>query len=388
MTHFSNPSKDSQDLNNLVNFSKKKSFFNPIVQPKLSINQPNDVYEQEADAMADKVMRMPDSLANNNSFFKPSTIQRKCAHCEEDDKMAQRKETNNDVTAASTQTEDYINTLSGGKPLSKNERSFFEPRMGYDFSDVKIHTDTDATKSARSINALAYTTGNSIVFNENQFSPETEPGKKILAHELTHVVQQSNNSFIQRTPNPPGWDELHNYKHPGSVVVRFTHFKTANATSDPFNDYAAKAKTLLQQHNLGMAVVEGGEINFQTPLQDLDDVKNLRMEAHKKFQDTTPRLPVISAVYSSVKGFDASNLNGQTVKNTDWLPFVILNSSNKSTDNVTLLHETGHAANVPGNVDLPVRPNDTVQNFMLYGANRTDMLKQQVIAIANAYFSK
>ncbi|MDQ2752854.1 MAG: hypothetical protein M3R72_07510, partial [Bacteroidota bacterium] len=95
-------------------------------QPKLSINQPNDVYEQEADAMANKVMRMPDSLVNNNSFFKPLTIQRKCAHCEEEDKMAQRKETNNDVTAASTQTEDYINTLSGGKPLSKNERSFFE----------------------------------------------------------------------------------------------------------------------------------------------------------------------------------------------------------------------------------------------------------------------
>ena len=75
-------------------------------QPKLTINQPNDVYEQEADAMADKVMRMPDSLSNNNSFFKPSTILRKCAHCEEEDKMAQRKETNNDVTAASTQTED------------------------------------------------------------------------------------------------------------------------------------------------------------------------------------------------------------------------------------------------------------------------------------------
>src|SRR5262249_51142380 len=59
-----------------------------------------------------------------------------------------------------------------------------------DFSDVKIHTDHAASKSAQSINALAYTTGNNIVFNQNQFSPESESGKKLLAHELTHVVQQ------------------------------------------------------------------------------------------------------------------------------------------------------------------------------------------------------
>ena len=204
---------------------------------------------------------------------------------------------------------------------------------------------------------------------------------------LTNTVQQESVPSIQRNPNPPGWDELHNYKHPGSVKVRLTHFKTSNAASDPFNDYAAKAKSMLQEHNLGLDIVEGGDIDFQTPLQDMDDVKNLRMAAHKKFQDTTPRLPVISAVYSSVKGFDASDLNGQAIKNTDWLPFVILNSANKSADSVTLLHEAGHAANVPGNTDLPVGPNDIVENFMLYGNNRTDMLKQQVIALATAYFS-
>lgn len=96
------------------------------MQPKLSINQPNDLYEQEADAMAEKVMRMPDSSVSNNYFFKPaiSSVQRKCAHCEEEEeKKAQRKESNNDPVA-STQTEDYINTLSGGRTLNDNERSF------------------------------------------------------------------------------------------------------------------------------------------------------------------------------------------------------------------------------------------------------------------------
>lgn len=173
----------------------KRSFF----QPKLSINQPNDVYEQEADAVADKVMRMPDPSINNNSFFKPAitSIQRKCAHCEEEEKKMQRKEINGDINA-SAETENYINTLSGGKQLDEKTRSFFEPRMGCDFTNVKIHTGTAAAKSAHAVNALAYTTGNNIVFNEGRFNPETDNGKRLLGHELTHVIQQKNEQGLQR----------------------------------------------------------------------------------------------------------------------------------------------------------------------------------------------
>ncbi len=167
-----------------------KSFF----QPKLTLNQPNDVYEQEADAMADKVMRMPDPTVSNNFFFKPaiSSLQRKCAQCDEEEKTAQRKETNNEEIAASHQTENYISTLSGGRALNENERHFFEPRMGYDFGNVRIHTDVGANASAKNINALAYTNGNNIVFGEAQYQPETDAGKKLIAHELVHVVQQNN----------------------------------------------------------------------------------------------------------------------------------------------------------------------------------------------------
>ena len=83
-----------------------------------------------------------------------------------------------------------------------------ENRFGYDFSRVKIHTDTVATKSAQSINALAYTSGNNIVFDEGQYSPNTANGKKLLAHELTHVVQQAKglqNKTIQRQSKKPDW---------------------------------------------------------------------------------------------------------------------------------------------------------------------------------------
>jgi hypothetical protein len=165
----------------------------PFFQPKLTINQPNDAYEVEADAMADKVMRM--EMPSNGLQLKPlpiSSVQRKCAHCEEEQKM-QRKEMNGSETTADAGLESYVGGLqSGGQTLSAEARSFYEPRFGYDFSNVKVHTDSIASKSAQSINALAYTSGSNIVFNSGQYSPNTDSGKRLLGHELTHVVQQGN----------------------------------------------------------------------------------------------------------------------------------------------------------------------------------------------------
>ncbi len=186
-------SKSSKE--NEINACKRKSssFFKPFFQPKLTINRPNDVYEQEADAVADKVMRMSDPAGSNNLFFKPaiSSIQRKCAHCEEENKKAQRKGNGSKESVASAQTEEYINSLSGGSTLNDRERNFFEPRMGYDLGNVKIHTNGKAAESAQSINALAYTSGNNIVFNTGQYSFDTDNGKRLLVHELTHSIQQN-----------------------------------------------------------------------------------------------------------------------------------------------------------------------------------------------------
>ncbi len=185
--------------------NKNHSFF----QSKLSINQPNDVYEQEADAMADKVMRMKDDNSAQSSFFKPSAInvQRKCQHCEEEEKkQLQRKEINNDETVATSSTENYISSINGkGRSLSTDERKFFEPRFGYDFSSVQLHTNAEANQSAKNINALAYTHQNNIVFNADQYQPNSNDGKKLMAHELTHVIQQNKNirtKKIQKQTSP------------------------------------------------------------------------------------------------------------------------------------------------------------------------------------------
>ena len=102
-------------------------------------------------------------------------------------------------TPSTSHTKNLVDDLNGAQQLPNEVRDYYEPRFGYDFSQVKINTGADAARSADSINALAYTTGNNIVFNTGQYSPHTASGQRLLAHELTHVVQQ-NMSDSQSVP--------------------------------------------------------------------------------------------------------------------------------------------------------------------------------------------
>ena len=137
-------------------------------QPKLSVNQPGDVHEQEADAFADSVMRMGEPPCHQSFFKATPVIQRKCQHCEEEEKQIHRKESSSE-TKIDTSTEKYIHSLSGGRQLDESERNFFEPRMGYDLSGVRLHAGAEANQSAKGINALAYTYGSDIVFGASQY---------------------------------------------------------------------------------------------------------------------------------------------------------------------------------------------------------------------------
>src|SRR5436190_1443823 len=96
----SNHYKNQISLSSSYGQKKESPFFKPFTQRQLTVNQPNDIYEQEADAMADKVMRTSDNDAQQTKFFQPSSlnVQRKCRECEEEKKKMQRKEINNDVT--------------------------------------------------------------------------------------------------------------------------------------------------------------------------------------------------------------------------------------------------------------------------------------------------
>ena len=111
------------------------------------------------------------------------------------------------VTAALEEQEpslvkDVVNS-DAGAPLAGETRDFMESRLGADFGDVRIHTDSKASESARSVQAHAYTVGNDVVFQSGKYEPESDSGKRMLAHELTHVVQQRSGP-VAGTPAPGG----------------------------------------------------------------------------------------------------------------------------------------------------------------------------------------
>jgi len=207
------------------------------LQAKLRIGQPGDVYEQEADRVADEVMRMPEPEVQRQVGLKggeeetlqtkplineitplvqihrqekteeevetiqakPLTeeitplVQRQAEPEEEEEEMLQAKEHSDLTSEISPNLEARINTIRGsGQPLSKSEVTFFEPRFGCDFNQVRLHTDTQADDAAKVMNARAFTLGNDIVFGAGQYAPQTTDGRYLMAHELTHVKQHTN----------------------------------------------------------------------------------------------------------------------------------------------------------------------------------------------------
>ncbi|HSZ60714.1 MAG TPA: DUF4157 domain-containing protein [Terriglobales bacterium] len=173
----------------------------PALQTKLTINQPGDRYEQEADRVAEQVMRMPESAAapdTRASGKDEVNLLRKCAECEKEEKL-QRKEIAEGTGLAPPIVHEILR--SPGQPLDTSARAFFEPRFGYDFRQVRVHHDAKAAGSCGSVNALAYTVGRNVVFGAGQYQPNTRAGRLLLAHELAHVAQshsQTSDSILQR----------------------------------------------------------------------------------------------------------------------------------------------------------------------------------------------
>jgi hypothetical protein len=156
------------------------------IMPKLQIASPYSPAEAQADAMAEHVV--------NTNF-----VQRKCAECDQEEKLQRKETSSTQGIAVDNHTSAAIENNRGvGNSLDAPTKSFMESRFNTNFSNVKIHTDNTAAQLNNNIQAKAFTTGNDIFFNEGQYNPGSESGKKLLAHELTHVVQQSNT--IHRQP--------------------------------------------------------------------------------------------------------------------------------------------------------------------------------------------
>ncbi len=159
------------------------------VQAKLTVGQTDDPAEQEADRIADQVMRMPEPQTRPDSRLDPglAPAQRDVAPSP----PIQTKSLGASESAGFDAPPIVHDVLrSPGRPLDAATRSFFEPRFGRDLSDVRVHADDKAAHSAAAIHARAYTMGRHIVFGSGAYAPQTDAGHKLVAHELAHVAQQ------------------------------------------------------------------------------------------------------------------------------------------------------------------------------------------------------
>jgi hypothetical protein len=489
---------------------EKKQFFSfgedtsspaPFFQTKLTINQPNDAFEQEADAIADGVMRIKDP-APQQTFFTPSGIQRECDHCEEEEKVQMKQapgiqrqeateeeppveegppappsmpplqlrppdatdyfglsqtfqnrgvlfpgsymdsaqlewgrqyslysqfgvgnligrtflgstlgtlgvtppggdwnawlantttpmavdsalsrdfpnmneeeerrgglpaptiikapaihfkkdgsETGTDASAIQ-QTENYHQSLSGGKPLSNNEKTFFESRIGHDFSDVQLYTDSTANQSAKNVNALAYTHGSDIVFGAGQYQPGTDAGKRLLAHELTHVVQQrSNTNLVQRDEAADEAARLAEEKKIAALTVK------------------------IKAH--GIVSVDNGDATFTSAELELAEKALAGLPAADKASIKGAKLVRVSSLgsaagmYSNEQGYDDTTVTDeQKIKLSD-KAFATGVTSAESIRLVT--HEVGHAV-----ASMPHRKAETAA--ISAGANTNKKINEQ-----------
>ncbi len=230
------------------------------IQPKLQIGQPNDRYEQEADRVADQVMRMPDVESEkveelvatksesrtgvqlqrkqpaNLSSLIALNLQMECEECrippptkEEAEEASEKSEDKDQTTQVSPKAETSAAGVSGGSPndfenslnyakrvghpLPNSLRQTMEGKLGEDFGHVRIHTDSESTFMNRSIRAKAFTHENHIFFNEGKYNPNAKNGQWLLAHELTHVIQQTGSRAIQPKIQRSAELKLGNWAH-------------------------------------------------------------------------------------------------------------------------------------------------------------------------------
>jgi hypothetical protein len=203
------------------------------IQRKPTLNSPGDPFEREADDLADRVMRMVEPIPIVSA---PASIQRKCAGCEEEEKegpaqhapagalqsiegreqeeeerlklpevAVQRKAEFGAAVAVRSPfvVDRLVETQSGGELLACGMRQQMEAAFGRDFSRVRVHRDGEAAKLSHQLSALAFTHGSHIYFGSGKYDPEGSSGKRLLAHELTHVVQQGQAATRRRGDAAP-----------------------------------------------------------------------------------------------------------------------------------------------------------------------------------------
>src|SRR5271166_1427952 len=170
----------------------------PVTAPPaiLVVGKANDPLEHEADRVAHQVMR--NSEPEMSSASAPQEVPRKSAASDGQDKQMRG------VPDAAGQAPSIVHDVldSPGRPLDAETRAFMEQRLGSDLSGVRVHHDARAAESARAVSARAFAVGQDVVFGAGQYEPATTGGRRLLAHELAHTIQQSGGGLSRLTAAP------------------------------------------------------------------------------------------------------------------------------------------------------------------------------------------
>lgn len=221
-----------------------------FIQPKLTISQPSDSYEQEADHIADRVMRMPESSV---------------------------------ASASRSPARGFRDDRSSGNPLDQSTRNFMEPRLGHDLSHVRTHTDGQASRACRDLNAQAFTHRQDIYFGAGR-----SPGNDALtAHELTHVVQQTSPTNSGQHPSIQRKLEL---RPPGKGEA--SAFGRAQELVDRLNTVSPAIQYDLKGQSLNCTVKDAAALtHFDTVMKgfiDRVDIVPMRLLTSKGYVDGDP----------------------------------------------------------------------------------------------------
>jgi len=156
------------------------------IQTKLEISHPGDIYEQEAEKIANNIMQKPNDKSLEYDSSSETIENRDDNECLKISKSS----ASNDIEIPEDFLHEMKNAAQDGISLDKETRTFMESRFGYDFSQIRIHTDEKASRSASNLGSIAYTNGIDIFFGSGQYRPQTREGKRLIAHELAHTIQQ------------------------------------------------------------------------------------------------------------------------------------------------------------------------------------------------------
>lgn len=201
-----------------------------ILQRRLAVGSASDPLEQEAERRAAEIVASagPQPQAARPALGGP-TLRRTCARCEEEEETTLRRHAVGTAPAVAPPSVSQALAQSG-TPLSDSIRGFMEPRFAADFGGVRIHTNLAAAHSAAAVNARAYTVGQDIVFAAGAYSPDTRSGRTLIAHELTHVLQQRYGAPAMQRDAAPGAGPRTATADlsAGALDVAFTALRTAS----------------------------------------------------------------------------------------------------------------------------------------------------------------